>query len=1802
MNQNLGGARANHSLLTAATKEEMAQRAKELRKDPSQRKAQHVVPDFGGVPNFSKGEVLFPHQADTLHVMHNTDRGQDIAETDGFILDVTPGGGKTRLSCADMLISLSKGLCRKPLVLMPRGLLQQQKQEMLGFTKGAPKIDDTGESVRAARKSGGPVFQLNKNTGEIRSFVLVSADSKSVHEDYLKDKNWTLLKRRVQSVEIIDDPHSGAGKRRSTKVRIPVYGVDYDQPINIVAIGSSTVTRSKGAPFDFNPETGTKRRGSQDAWTDEKVQALIEGAPPNTIFITSYSFLTQASSKASPTLDKKTNRWKDRQIVFNPSFGDKARMMKHLPGFPIDDPEASWAILRSCRPFCEWLVETEFKNSNGEFTIVGKDAKGNKVRSAPEFWDGTSDSQFARRFPQWVWLLKGMSIHLASAQYRNLPAADRKDKPDPLTDASAEFRPSTSTTEDDDNGRSRSRGQQRVNTRSKQPPFKVVQSRSAAFLDAGVDYVLLDESHKVKNEGSSITEAMKVLDDPRVKQRRIASGTIMPNQPMDILSQLKWLCPLRNSDGIVVGNKIFGPDTEFIEKYTMVGSAESDDDDDRDDDDDDSEDAAASDEPRKNTAVIWKDPVVDEVYDPQTGETHKVSAHGLKVAREKLSRPFVVRDSTGKELRDAFGKAVWTGPIGVSHRQSSWGYLMPEKEEHFHFATLTPWQQKMYDALIDCMNLDFLWEDAKFHEAMLPIVKDAYLEKDANGKVKKPKVLASPWPATKLMARMPIAEQFFVASEAIDLIDATARTVAGLIDSKVKKDAVAGSEADFDLSTIDKEPFRTVYSRIAALTAGKQPETPESARDVISTKIEVIDGIIERNLSQTALLPVLDSAGNTVLDSDGNPKMKTQTGKVIVFIGYYAGLQSIWENSRFGAKYGNSAKYSPKDDPDGLQKFKKDPAVKVLFAMQGSLREGHNLQMANCVIMTVPPHAPGDNDQLLARAYRPGQKMKVNVHHVLTEAHISGSHGPTDILKFCRMCAKMQEIAMLNSDYNKDRDREVATQSYTKFTEDNLGEFKTREHIIGGQINGEPVPFAYGVEYNVIRAFEREQFGPKLIHFGKEMYDVESDVDLSKDGFALRLPTLGEPINGDLDVFDNGPQSIDVTSTVPMVDEDGNVIMDGNRPVFWKDARADWKNAHGKQFDKRGTPTDSGSAGWASEEAIEAARQERFTVPSFNVKDYVFVTLVETPVDGQLPTVGQVVEIVPEQMLTSWLATRGKDYSAMPSKLFADGAPPVEDNDLPLLDTANGAIVLRQQHTPILEGRPVLIVKVAKGADKLNTYNVRGTYGFFDPKSPRISFPKAERALTPGTFVQLIDRDPDSISKDNSFCPQIVYNGMTRDLSTGRNVMSTTSMVKWTTKADPYYPYRRDASYAPHVFEALLDVDDWVVMPRSGQAQSARDAQPYGEIGDKYKPNLLTERYTIKRYFSRDEYAALTGKAIAAKSFQSWGGRSDVQNVTGVDHHQQDSHGGNVTSSLFKRLYGVTDKVVDPAKKEGEEPESAICIEMLVSRCHIRVTQRPTSAFNLAKYGKKDLYDQVDKEVETFSGVEYINTRKYVARVYDSTTYNMVEKGLQFSEDMQRIIATRAHEVATGKFVIQPVVSVKNVFDVKSIDHGRLAGYVPPAMKPYNTEAAAVAYRSASLKLAGFVYKGKITMTCSAHLELQQGDPMSIIARHLTGAPKKPPTKEPSAVDQVDVWLSTLSKVFITDDRGETKSRNVIEYWDVKIGRGESTGVAKHVGYVFSADFDGLGEDRAAQIAEELKAGENPFRDPQAWMSFAVKR
>ena len=170
----------------------------------------------------------------------------------------------------------------------------------------------------------------------------------------------------------------------------------------------------------------------------------------------------------------------------------------------------------------------------------------------------------------------------------------------------------------------------------------------------------------------------------------------------------------------------------------------------------------------------------------------------------------------------------------------------------------------------------------------------------------------------------------------------------------------------------------------------KQPKFTKI--DIIGPKILEMNNILKDHFSQG-------------FDDKGNPK----NGKVIVF------CQRV-DVARHALNYMDTAFQSHAvwyraGMTKELYQFKNNSNIWIIVAVEQSIKEGQNLQVANRIIRLDIPWTPGDLDQSYARAFRTGQKKDVNVDIIICDKTM-------EVTKYLRLISKEYINKKLTSEFD----------------------------------------------------------------------------------------------------------------------------------------------------------------------------------------------------------------------------------------------------------------------------------------------------------------------------------------------------------------------------------------------------------------------------------------------------------------------------------------------------------------------------------------------------------------------------------------------------------------------------------------------------------------------------------------------------------------------------------------------------------------------------------------------------------------
>lgn len=136
---------------------------------------------------------------------------------------------------------------------------------------------------------------------------------------------------------------------------------------------------------------------------------------------------------------------------------------------------------------------------------------------------------------------------------------------------------------------------------------------------------------------------------------------------------------------------------------------------------------------------------------------------------------------------------------------------------------------------------------------------------------------------------------------------------------------------------------------------------------------------------------------------------KPESGKVLVFVQFKDAAKNLLEN--LDPSIQGMADYYEGGMADVLNRFKNPESnLKILIAVDATLRAGHNLQVANCIIHADSLWTPGEDDQRNSRSARLKQTRSVDIHRIIVR-------NSAEMLKIARSISAEHMIAKANSDF-----------------------------------------------------------------------------------------------------------------------------------------------------------------------------------------------------------------------------------------------------------------------------------------------------------------------------------------------------------------------------------------------------------------------------------------------------------------------------------------------------------------------------------------------------------------------------------------------------------------------------------------------------------------------------------------------------------------------------------------------------------------------------------------------------------------
>tara|TARA_R100001079_G_scaffold100342_2_gene64763 strand:- start:2068 stop:6138 length:4071 start_codon:yes stop_codon:yes gene_type:complete len=342
-----------------------------------------------------------------------------------------------------------------------------------------------------------------------------------------------------------------------------------------------------------------------------------------------------------------------------------------------------------------------------------------------------------------------------------------------------------------------------------------------------------------------------------------------------------------------------------------------------------------------------------------------------------------------KQIRNRINKSA-----GLAIRRSAWLGQLPQLQVEYHQAKLTAPQKVVYERLMDRIIHEELLGDAAYGSVGLSLQREL---RDANASNPVARAQLDSWqpPSSATVVEYDEGEDEMVEIR-YDLQDENKKKALAAAQERIRR----GLEK-FEATDSEEEDFLPLLQKFIAVDKFlNNPQSDEYGqtflfddRDKVSPKVGVINDILDSHFSDPS------------------------NGKVIIFTQYKEVASHILDNMNMAS----SAVYYDSSQSKNLDKFKQDDNVKIIVAVEQSIREGQNLQMANRIIRVDLPWNPGDYEQTIARAYRLPPRDPDAARFSVVHVDLILTEGTAEVTKYMRMVSKMHKIRQLTSDFTAER-------------------------------------------------------------------------------------------------------------------------------------------------------------------------------------------------------------------------------------------------------------------------------------------------------------------------------------------------------------------------------------------------------------------------------------------------------------------------------------------------------------------------------------------------------------------------------------------------------------------------------------------------------------------------------------------------------------------------------------------------------------------------------------------------------------
>lgn len=402
--------------------------------------------------------------------------------------------------------------------------------------------------------------------------------------------------------------------------------------------------------------------------------------------------------------------------------------------------------------------------------------------------------------------------------------------------------------------------------------------------------------------------------------------------------------------------------------------------------------------------------------DPSVLGSRKQFTEKYALSKKRNGKVEEFKPGAIKQIREVVGRRT-----GVSIRRSAWLSELPTMKLAYHKAVLSPAQRVVYERILDRIIKEELGLE---YDPSTGMVRPSGASPGSVGRDLQKQMQAQY--ASNPVARDRVSQWQAPTSIALPEYDSEIGDVVD-VDYDVADDEEAGVRK-FDVSDpAQKAAFKAAQERIAKLwqryeiVQGDSEDAPEIEDFTpLLTKFIAIDKFLN--------YPPADEFGQHFLAEDSDresPKIKVldallarhfadpNNGKVIIFTHFRDVAKHISETIQMASK----AVYYDAQQTKALTRFKRDDSVQILVAVEQSIQEGQNLQMANRIIRVDLPWNPGNYEQSIARSYRLPPKDPDAARYSTIYVDLILCEGTAELTKLARMVSKMHAVRQFISGY-----------------------------------------------------------------------------------------------------------------------------------------------------------------------------------------------------------------------------------------------------------------------------------------------------------------------------------------------------------------------------------------------------------------------------------------------------------------------------------------------------------------------------------------------------------------------------------------------------------------------------------------------------------------------------------------------------------------------------------------------------------------------------------------------------------------